>query len=721
MDFITTSPTPAGKREIARAFGLHGADKIALKALLKDMADEGLIDSAPGRSFHKMGGLPKVTVLRIIGVEDDQVIGVPDVWQGEGMPAPRLRVIEKARRGALGVGDRVLCRTEERGAGHVAHPMKKLARSEESFLGVVAFEDNRHWLRPIDKRERRDTQITDLGGAKVGDLVRAEKAGRAPRITARVAEVLGDPFAPRAFSLIAIHKFGIPDTFPAAVIEEAETVSRLSLGDREDLRHLPIVAIDPADARDHDDAVWAESDGVGGFRAIVAIADVSFYVRPGSALDREAKKRGNSVYFPDRVVPMLPETLSAEMCSLKSGQDRAALACHLTINKAGKVTAWRFTRAVIRVAANIAYEEAQAAIDAGAHNLLDTALRPLWDCWALLAKARDAREPLDLDLPERRVVLDAAGRIASIAVRERLDAHRLIEDFMIAANVAAAKALEAKRAPCMYRVHAPPAREKLVALKDYLETFDVPFALGQVVTPKVFNYILTRVGEADFRPQIMEQILRTQTQAYYAPANQGHFGLSLGSYAHFTSPIRRYADLLVHRALVGAYGLGEGALTGDEAARMTVLGEAISQCERRAMEAERETVDRYVAAYLSERVGQIVETRISGVTKFGFFASVEGLGGDGLVPISTLGAEYFRHDEANHRLIGEDSGDTYSLGQRLQLRLVEANTASGALRFELPEGGNHLPLPRANRQDRTRRAVTGRRGRPANIRHQGRR
>lgn len=721
MDFITTSPTPAGKREIARAFGLHGADKIALKALLKDMADEGLIDSAPGRSFHKMGGLPKVTVLRIIDVEDDQVIGVPDVWQGEGMPAPRLRVIEKARRGALGVGDRVLCRTEERGAGHVAHPMKKLARSEESFLGVVAFEDNRHWLRPIDKRERRDTQITDLGGAKVGDLVRAEKGGRAPRITARVAEVLGDPFAPRAFSLIAIHKFGIPDAFPAAVIEEAETVSRLSLGDREDLRHLPIVAIDPADARDHDDAVWAESDGVGGFRAIVAIADVSFYVRPGSALDREAKKRGNSVYFPDRVVPMLPETLSAEMCSLKSGQDRAALACHLTINKAGKVTAWRFTRAVIRVVANIAYEEAQAAIDAGAHNLLDTALRPLWDCWALLAKARDAREPLDLDLPERRVVLDAAGRIASIAVRERLDAHRLIEDFMIAANVAAAKALEAKRAPCMYRVHAPPAREKLVALKDYLETFDVPFALGQVVTPKVFNYILTRVGEADFRPQIMEQILRTQTQAYYAPVNQGHFGLSLGSYAHFTSPIRRYADLLVHRALVGAYGLGEGALTGDEAARMTVLGEAISQCERRAMEAERETVDRYVAAYLSERVGQIVETRISGVTKFGFFASVEGLGGDGLVPISTLGAEYFRHDEANHRLIGEDSGDTYSLGQRLQLRLVEANTASGALRFELPEGGNHLPLPRANRQDRTRRAVTGRRGRPANIRHQGRR
>lgn len=721
IDFITTSPTPAGKREIAKAFGLHGADKIALKALLKDMADEGLIDSAPGRAFHKMGGLPKVTVLRIVDVEDDQVIAVPDIWHGEGVPIPRLRVIEKARRGALGVGDRILCRTEERGAGHVAHPMKKLARSEETFLGVVAHEDGRHWLRPIDKRERRDTLITELGDAKVGDLVRAEKAGRVPRITARVAEVIGDPFAPRAFSLIAIHKFGIPDAFPDAVIEEAEAVSRLPLGDREDLRHLPIVAIDPADARDHDDAVWAQGDGAGGFNAIVAIADVSFYVRPGSALDAQAKKRGNSVYFPDRVVPMLPETLSADMCSLKSGQDRAALACHLTISKTGKVTAWRFTRAIIRVAANIAYEDAQAAIDGGAHDLLDTALRPLWACWAMLAKARAAREPLDLDLPERRVVLDEHGRITSIAVRERLDAHRLIEDFMIAANVAAAKALEAKKAPCMYRVHEPPAREKLVALKDYLETFDVPFALGQVITPKVFNHVLNRVGDADFRPQVMEQILRTQTQAYYAPANQGHFGLSLGSYGHFTSPIRRYADLLVHRSLVGAYNLGDGALTSDEAARMAVLGETISQFERRAMEAERETVDRYVAAYLSERVGQIVDTRISGITKFGFFASVEEIGGDGLVPISTLGAEYFKHDEANHRLVGENSGDTYSLGQRLQLRLVEANPASGALRFELPEGGNHLAMPRANRQDRTRRPMTGKRGRPGNIRHQGRR
>lgn len=694
LDFITMAPGPTGKREIARAFGLHGADKIALKALLKDMADVGLIDSAPGRAFHKMGGLPKVTVLRIVDVDDGQVVAVPERWEAEGIPMPKLRVVERGRRGALGVGDRILARVEERGNGHVAHPMKKLARSEELMLGVIAMEGGRHWLKPVDKRDRKDTLISELGGAQAGDLVLAEKSGRPPRITARVQEVLGDPFAPRAFSLIAIHKYDIPNVFSVDLLAEAEKVAEWPLGDREDLRHLPIVAIDPADARDHDDAVWAAPSEGGGFDAIVAIADVSFYVRHGSLIDKEARKRGNSVYFPDRVVPMLPESLSADMCSLKQGCDRAALACHLKIDAKGRIAGFRFSRAVIRVAANLAYEEAQAAIDGADHPLRDTALRPLWDCWALLAKARDQREPLELDLPERRVQLDDAGRIADIAVRERLDAHKLIEDFMITANVAAAKALEAKKAPVMYRVHEPPAREKLVALKEYLETFEISFALGQVITPKVFNHLIARVGDADFKPQVMEQVLRSQTQAYYAPVNQGHFGLALGSYAHFTSPIRRYADLIVHRSLVDAYSLGEGGLSSDEAARMTVLGESVSKAERRAMEAERETIDRYVAAFLAERVGQLLDTRITGVTNFGFFATVEGLGGDGLVPVSTLGAEFFRYIEAEHALEGESSGDRYTLGQKLQLRLAEANPVSGALRFELPEGVNHLPIRR---------------------------
>ena len=486
---------------------------------------------------------------------------------------------------------------------------------------------------------------------------------------------------------------------------------------------------DPADARDHDDAVWAAPDddpaNIGGFRAIVAIADVSFYVRPGGRLDREARKRGNSVYFPDRVVPMLPETLSADMCSLKAGQDRAAMACHLTIGKDGKLLAWRFTRALVRIAANIAYEDAQAAIDGTANEpgeLTESALKPLWACWAALARARDARAPLDLDLPERRVVLDEKGRILSVAPRERLDAHRLIEDYMIAANVAAAKALEAKKADVMYRDHEQPSREKLVALKDYLKTFDVEFALGQVVRPATFNQLLARIGEdADFRPQVMEQVLRSQTQAYYAPRNVGHFGLALGSYAHFTSPIRRYADLIVHRSLVGAWGLEPDVkatrLAAEDSTRMEQLGTAISQAERRAMEAERETIDRYVAAYLSAHVGDLMDTRITGVQSFGFFATVVGLGGDGLVPVSTLGAERFRYDEAAQALEGEETGDRYVPGMKLKLRLVEANPISGSLRFELPEGVNHLPMRRGGKD----RKVMGRRGRPNNIRHQGRR
>ncbi len=736
LDFITTSDTAAGKREIARAFGLLGNEKIALKALLKDMADEGLIDSAPGRAFHKMGGLPKVTVLRIVDVDDAQVIAIPEHWEAEGKPPPRLRVVERGKRSALGVGDRILARTEEQGAGYVAHPMKKLARSEEQLLGVVAKDGDRYWLRAIDKRERRDTPISDLGEAGEGNLVLAEKTGRPPRITAKVVEILGDPFAPKSFSLIAIHKFNIPHVFSEELLQEAETMAAQSLGEREDLRHLPIVAIDPVDARDFDDAVWASPRDDGGFDAIVAIADVSFYVRPGSALDREARKRGNSVYFPDRVVPMLPEHLSADVCSLRAGEDRAAMACHMVIDAKGQMVSWRFSRAVIKVAANIPYEDAQAAIDGvKPHDLTEVALRPLWACWALLFKAREKREPLDLDLPERRVELDEKGRIQSVAPRERLDAHKLIEDYMIAANVAAAKALEAKKAPVMYRIHEPPSREKLVALKEYLATFEIAFALGQVVTPATFNRLIDKLGEVEFRTEVMEQILRSQTQAYYGPQNSGHFGLSLGSYAHFTSPIRRYSDLIVHRSLVGAYGLnpqGEAtALTKDDAERMKLIGEVISAAERRAMEAERETVDRYVAAFLAMRVGEIVATRITGVTNFGFFATVEGLGGDGLVPISTLGTEYFRFDEAHKSLIGEQTGETFRIGQHIDLRLAEANPISGALRFELPEGASHLPMPGGNRgrdgdkgkdrKDRVRRPAMGQRGRPGNIRHQGRR
>ncbi len=748
LRFIEDSPGAIGKREIAKHFAVRGADKIALKALLKDMTDEGLVDMAPGRAFHKHGGLPRVTVFRIAAVEGDAVWAVPERWEASG-PPPRVRVMEKGRRGALGVGDRILARTEERGSGHVAHPMKKLQSGGESIIGVLVSDMGpggkpMTWLRPADKRARFDFAVAETGDAAIGDLVRAELSGRGAATKAKVIERIGDPFAPRSLSMIAIARHEIPHVFGEETLAEAGRAAQLPLtpDGREDLRDLPIVAIDPRDARDYDDAVWAAPDSdetnKGGWRAIVAIADVSYYVRPDGALDREARRRGNSVYFPDRVVPMLPEALSAGVCSLKAGEERAAMACHLTVDRHGKVTAWRFARALVRLRANIAYEDAQAMIDAasplpsaGGDEEVVSALKNLWGCWTLLAKARAARAPLDLDLPERQVILDDQGGIAEIRVRERLDAHRLIEDYMIAANVAAAKALEAKKSLVMYRIHEPPSREKLVSLKDYLDTFDQSFALGQVITPAVFNRLIDGFSGDDRLPEIMEAILRSQTQAYYGPANAGHFGLALGSYAHFTSPIRRYADLIVHRALVDAWrlempgkpkdlpartGLGEADRKG-----LSRIGEAISALERRAMEAERETVDRYVAAWLATKVGEIVPARITGVQPFGFFATVDGLGGDGLVPVSTLGSERFFYDEAARTLDSEHGRVSYSVGQRLDLRLMEANPISGALRFELPDAEDRPPAKRPPRRDGKGRHPVGRRGRPANIRHQGRR
>ncbi len=733
LAFIQESSEPAGKREIAREFGLRGNEKIALKALLKGMTDEGLVDMAPGRAFHKMGGVPKVTVLKIVGIDGNQPVAVPERWEAEGIPIPKIRVIE-GKRGALTIGDRILARTEERGNGWVAHVMKKLAKGSEQILGVVeGGENGRFFLKSVDKKARFDTQIGDIGEAKAGDLVLAELTGNAQRKSARVTQVLGDPFAPKSFSLIAIHKYGMPFEMPENAEREAATVSKLPVtaDHREDLRHLPIIAIDPRDARDFDDAIWAAPNAeTGGFDAIVAIADVSYYVRPGSALDHEAAKRGNSVYFPDLVVPMLPHALSSDKCSLRAGEDRAVIACHLAISKMGQVTSWRFTRAVARISANIPYPDAQAAIDGKMENpLLETALKPLWACWRLLARARHKRAPLELNLPEKRITLDDQGRVTGVAEREQLEAHRLVEDFMIAANVAAAKALEAKKSSLIYRAHEPPSREKLVALKDYLKTFDIDFALGQVVKPETFNAILAQIIDEEIRPQIMEAVLRSQTQAYYGPTNVGHFGLSLGSYAHFTSPIRRYADLIVHRALVSSYGLEmpkpklkdvepTTGLTEAATARLAATSEAISRTERRAMEAERETTDRYIAAFLSAQVGEVVQARITGVQNFGFFATVEGIGGDGLVPVSTLGKDYFHYDEASQSLIGEKTRQEYRPGMRLELRLAEANPVSGALRFELPEGGSFAP-DRFKHKGKAGNFDVGKRGRPKNIRHQG--
>jgi ribonuclease R len=575
---------------------------------------------------------------------------------------------------------------------------------------VVKKGENGLVLRPLDKRERRTWPIHHGSEVSPGELIRAELKGSGARTAAHVTERLGDPFSvTSSLSDIAIAAKGIPKEFPDDVQREAERASRLwsasRLKDdskREDWRNIPLITIDPADARDHDDAVWAEAVAEGGWDLLVAIADVSWFVLPGSPLDRQAFDRGNSVYFPDQVVPMLPHDLSSDACSLNAGTEKAVLACRMRIAPDGEMQAFSFHRARVRIAANLAYEEAQAIIEDRADSALKASvLEPLWACWKALAKARAKREPLELELPEKRVVLDAEGRVQGIAVRERFDAHRVIEDMMIAANVAAAKALESKKAPVMYRCHEAPGREKLTSLKEYLGTMGISFALGQVITPATFNNVIRKAEGRPDLTEISEAVLRSQTQAYYAPRNEGHFGLSLKSYGHFTSPIRRYADVCVHRALVSAFKLGPGGLSDGAEQRFAAIGEHISFTERRAMEAERETLDRYIARHLATVVGQVVRARISGVQAFGFFATVDGIGGDGIVPVSALGAERFRFDEAGRYLEGSESGTRYAQGQRLELKLEEADPVTGGLRFSIPGvEAAERPGPRFRRDGR---------------------
>ncbi|MFM2045102.1 MAG: hypothetical protein RLY86_3678, partial [Pseudomonadota bacterium] len=618
LEFIKDSPVPVGKREIARAFHIRGDQRVQLKALLKDLEDDGHVEKGEGRRLAPPASLPPVGVVVVTAVDEDgEVIARPLSWPHEGEEAPRILMRpEKRGHAALDTGDRVLARLSRLSDGtYAGSTIRKLDGGQREAQIVGTYELGRQGgrVKPAERGNRHDFVVTaeNAGGARPGQLVVAEllPSSRLGLRQVRITEVLGDADEPRAVSLIAIHQNGIPVTFPAAAIEEAQAAVEPDLAGRTDLRDIPLVTIDGADARDFDDAVFAEPDtdpaNPGGWHLLVAIADVSWYVRPGSALDRSAYERGNSCYFPDRVVPMLPEALSNELCSLKPGVNRACLAVHLWIDGEGTLLRHRFIRGLMRSAARLTYEQVQAARDGTPDELtgplLAPVIAPLYGAFAVLAKARAARGTLELDIPERKARLDEAGRIVEIAARERLDSHRLIEEFMILANVAAAEALEKKSTPLLYRVHAEPALDKMEPLREFLATLGYSLAKGQVLKPNLFTRILDKAAGTPESELISTVILRAQAQAVYQPDNIGHFGLALVRYAHFTSPIRRYADLIVHRALVRAYGLGDGTLSDEEAGRLEKIGDHISMTERRAATAERDAMDRYVAAYLSDR------------------------------------------------------------------------------------------------------------------------
>lgn len=727
VDFLESTPAKAGKREIARAFGVKGADRITLKNLLRDMAEEGLITGSR-RKLTRPGTLPPVTVLEITGRDQDgEFVARPATWDDEHGPMPRILMAESKRDGgpAAGIGDRVLARITPLGAdGHYpyqARTIKRLPRSTgRSLLGIFrALKDGRGVIDPVDRKQLKEWTVPRgaTSEAEDGDLVRFEIARSdvygVP--TARVTERLGNPEAQQAISLIAVHAHGIPDVFPQAVIAEAEAAKEVTLGRREDLRDIPLITIDPFDARDHDDAVWAEPDrepkNRGGWVVIVAIADVAHYVTPESALDTEARKRGNSVYFPDRVVPMLPERISNDLCSLKEGVARPCLAVRMIFDKSGRKLSHRFLRGLMRSAASLSYEQTQAAIDGRTDDatgpLLEQVLRPLWGAYASVLRARTERGPLDLDLPERKILLDDKGKVRGVTTPPRLDAHRLIEEFMIQANVAAAETLEAKRSPLIYRVHDAPSKDKLAALGEFLATIDIKLPKAGTLKPAQFNRILAETRAAPTAELIAEVVLRSQSQAEYSSHNFGHFGLNLRGYAHFTSPIRRYADLTVHRALIRALDLGAGGSTDKGMEQLEDIAGAISDTERRAMAAERDTTDRLIAAYLADRIGATFHGRVSGLVRTGLFVRLIETGADGFVPASGIGNEYFYHDEVRQALVGEDTGLAYQLGDLVEVRLAEAIPTAGALRFEMLSEGRRL----ANKAGRLQSKGSGR-GKP---------
>ncbi len=722
LKFIRENPGASGKREIARAFGLKGHAKTELKQLLTQMGRDGQIEKRR-RRVRVAGDLPPVLVMRVTGTDTDgDLWAEPAEWEGETDP-PRILVMQKSDAPALGPGDRLLGRLvplEGDNAPLAARVIRRIGMGPKRVLGIYHQGEYGGRIAAVDKKTDRDWMVNpgDSAGARDGELVEAEQIGTPrghglPR--ARVVERLGDPLAPKSVSLIAIHEHGIPVEFSPDALAEAEAATLPPLGKREDLRDLPLVTIDPEDARDHDDAVCAMADddpeNPGGHIVWVAIADVAWFVRPGSALDREARRRGNSSYFPDRVVPMLPDTLSGDLCSLHEGAERPCIAVGLTLDAGGTVRAHRFTRGLMRSRASLSYDQAQAAADGAPDEqtapLLTTVIEPLWAAWRAASEARTLRAPLALDLPERKIILSESGEVTSVAFRDRFDAHRVIEDFMILANVAAAETLEAKKLRLLYRVHEEPNPEKLDALRETAESVGLTLAKGQVLKTSHLNRLLDGVAGTEHAEMINMSVLRSMTQAYYAPENFGHFGLNLRSYGHFTSPIRRYADLIVHRALIRAHKWGDDGLTPGEEDTLAETGEHISMTERRSMMAERDTTDRYLAAWLSERVGSEFTGKIAGIARFGLFVRLDETGADGLIPISAIGTEYYRHDADSQTLTGEKSGRVLGLGQQVLVRLVEAAPITGGLLFELLEvEGRKMPTPsRGSRQGTPRRKL----------------
>jgi len=721
LDFIRDNPNATTKQDIARGLHVKGRERAVLREILKELEADGTLERTGKRAWSQADRPPSTGVVQFTHTDENgDLIGKALGDNGSFGPDIIYSGLSGKQKGEAtepGEGDRALCKITQVDGDWQARALTVLEKQlTNSLVGMYSQGPRGGKVTPANRKERREflIQDADRNGAEDGDLVvtTPKPQGRrqyGPNLGV-IREVIGHISDPRSASLLAIHAHGIPVDFPEAALEQARN-PKPAAAEREDLTKTPLITIDPHDARDHDDAVFAEQLD-DGWRVIVAIADVAAFVTPDSPLDREALKRGNSTYFPDRVVPMLPFELSADECSLREGELRRCMAVEMIFDKSGSKRSHRFIRGMMKSAAKLSYEEAQAAIDGKpggkAGDMLETVLKPLWGAYAALSKARDDRSPLDLDLPERRIVFSEDGEIEGIITKERLDAHRLIEEFMIQANVAAAETLEKQKSPLIYRVHDTPTDAKIAAFAEFLQTIDMKWNIGQRPQTENFNRLLGEIRDGDYDQMVTQMVLRTQAQAIYSEENLGHFGLNLIRYAHFTSPIRRYADLIVHRALIASLGLGPDGLSKDMSVRLEEMAQHISDTERRSMAAEREATDRYLAIFLADRVGSEFEGRITGVTGAGLFIALAGSGADGFVPISSISDDYWVHDDTAMQIYARGSGKTYGLGQIVRVKLKEVTPLQGGLLLEMLS--DPMPAPEGRREARERHD-TGR-GRP---------
>ncbi len=692
LDILKQNNRPLSQRSIARLLGLKGEQQTeALRRRLRAMERDGQLLRNRKNAYGVVSKMNLVTG-RIMGHPDGYGFLIPD----EG--GDDLFLSEREMRVVLH-GDKAIARitgTDRRGRKEGAI-VEVIQHGNERIVGRLIADAGLFYLIPNNRRISQDILIppSELMDAQNGQIVEIEitehpNKHRSP--LGKVVNVLGDHMAPGMEIDIALRAFDLPHVWPIDVIQQAEQfgdeIPSSAIDGRLDLRTLPLVTIDGEDARDFDDAVYAEKLNSGNWKLWVAIADVSYYVEPNSALDKEAHQRGTSVYFPSQVIPMLPEALSNGLCSLNPKVDRLCMVCEMVINTDGELESYQFHQAVMNSKARLTYTDVAAMLVNGdttlrqKYNAILPGLESMYDLFKVMLKAREKRGAIDFALTETQFIFDDNRKLNSIIPRERNDAHRLIEEFMVAANVAAARYLLSQQLPTLFRVHESPSEEKLAGLREFLGELGLSIGGGSEPTPAHYAELLQKAKQRPDAHLIQTVMLRSLKQAVYSPDNAGHFGLALDAYAHFTSPIRRYPDLLVHRAIRHAITKGnkDWPLSHEN---MLQLGEHCSMTSRRADEATRDVSDWLKCEFMQNRVGETHSGIISGVTGFGLFVELDDMYIEGLVHVTSLKNDYYQFDAAAHRLTGERTRKTYRLGDKIEVKVVRVDLDEKKIDLEL--------------------------------------